>query len=99
MNSAAPKRPCARWCPTPEPVDSGHCRAPVAFERRAILVVDVPEPAAADLLFQRSAGDCDPLRPEGIEPGTLSPREFTAFVEAEIKRWAPVVKASGTKAD
>ncbi len=39
------------------------------------------------------------LRPEGIEPGTLSPREFTAFVEAEIRRWAPVVKASGTKSD
>jgi tripartite-type tricarboxylate transporter receptor subunit TctC len=39
------------------------------------------------------------LRPEGIEPGTLSPREFTAFVEAELKRWAPVVKASGTKTD
>jgi tripartite-type tricarboxylate transporter receptor subunit TctC len=39
------------------------------------------------------------LRPEGIEPGTLDPREFTAFVEAELKRWAPVVKASGTKTD
>ena len=39
------------------------------------------------------------LRPEGIEPGTLDPREFAAFVEAELKRWAPVVKASGTKTD
>ncbi|HEX6265786.1 MAG TPA: tripartite tricarboxylate transporter substrate-binding protein, partial [Burkholderiales bacterium] len=39
------------------------------------------------------------LRPEGIEPGKLSAREFTAFVEAEIKRWAPVVKASGAKTD
>jgi tripartite-type tricarboxylate transporter receptor subunit TctC len=39
------------------------------------------------------------LRPEGIEPGTLDPREFTAYVEAELKRWAPVVKASGTKTD
>jgi tripartite-type tricarboxylate transporter receptor subunit TctC len=39
------------------------------------------------------------LRPEGIEPGTLGAREFTAFVEAELKRWAPVVKASGTKTD
>jgi tripartite-type tricarboxylate transporter receptor subunit TctC len=39
------------------------------------------------------------LRPEGIEPGTLNPREFAAFVEAELKRWAPVVKASGTKTD
>ncbi len=39
------------------------------------------------------------LRPEGIEPGTLGAREFTAFVEAELKRWAPVVKASGAKTD
>ena len=39
------------------------------------------------------------LRPEGIEPGTLGAREFTAFVEAELKRWAPVVKTSGTKTD
>ncbi|MGH8667632.1 MAG: Bug family tripartite tricarboxylate transporter substrate binding protein [Burkholderiales bacterium] len=39
------------------------------------------------------------LRPEGIEPGRLSAREFTAYVAAELKRWAPVVKASGTKTD
>jgi tripartite-type tricarboxylate transporter receptor subunit TctC len=39
------------------------------------------------------------LRPEGIEPGRLSAREFTAFVESEVKRWAPVVKASGAKND
>src|SRR5688500_1665187 len=39
------------------------------------------------------------LRPERIEPGTLGAREFTAFGEAELKRWAPVVKASGTKTD
>jgi tripartite-type tricarboxylate transporter receptor subunit TctC len=39
------------------------------------------------------------LRPEGIEPGKLSAREFTAFVEAELKRWAPVVRASGAKTD
>ena len=39
------------------------------------------------------------LRPEGIEPGRLNAREFSAFVEAELRRWAPVVKASGTKSD
>jgi tripartite-type tricarboxylate transporter receptor subunit TctC len=39
------------------------------------------------------------LRPEGIEPGMLSAREFTAFVASELRRWAPVVKASGAKTD
>ena len=39
------------------------------------------------------------IRPEGIEPGTLTAREFTDFVAAEYKRWAPVVRASGAKAD
>ena len=39
------------------------------------------------------------LRPEGITPGDLSAREFTAFVVAEVKRWAPIVKASGAKTD
>src|SRR5215467_317172 len=39
------------------------------------------------------------LRPEGIEPGDLDPQQFTAFVAAEINRWAPVVRASGAQAD
>jgi len=39
------------------------------------------------------------LRPEGIEPGDLDPREFTAFMASELKRWGPIVRASGAKAD
>jgi tripartite-type tricarboxylate transporter receptor subunit TctC len=39
------------------------------------------------------------LRPEGIEPGDLDPQQFTAFVASELKRWAPVVRASGARAD
>lgn len=39
------------------------------------------------------------LRPEGIEPGTLDARAFTEFVAAEVRRWAPVVRASGARAD
>ena len=39
------------------------------------------------------------LRPEGIEPGNLDPKAFTEFVAAEVKRWAPVVTASGARSD
>ena len=39
------------------------------------------------------------LRPDGIEPATLDPKAFTEFVAAEIKRWGPVVRASGATAD
>ena len=39
------------------------------------------------------------LRPEGIEPGDLDPQAFTAFVAAELKRWEPVVRASGARTD
>jgi tripartite-type tricarboxylate transporter receptor subunit TctC len=39
------------------------------------------------------------LRPEGIEPGTLDPRAFTEYVASEVKRWTPVVRASGAKLD
>jgi len=39
------------------------------------------------------------LNPEGIEPGTLDPKAFTDFVAAEVKRWGPVVRASGARAD
>ena len=39
------------------------------------------------------------LRPEGIEPGDLDPRQFAAFVASELKRWGPIVHASGATAD
>ncbi len=39
------------------------------------------------------------LRPDGIEPGTLDAEAFTEFVAAEVKRWAPVVRASGARAE
>ncbi len=35
----------------------------------------------------------------GAEFGTLTPQQFGAFVSAEVKRWATVVKASGAKLD
>ena len=35
----------------------------------------------------------------GAEFGNLAPAQFGAFVGAEVKRWAAVVKASGAKLD
>jgi tripartite-type tricarboxylate transporter receptor subunit TctC len=39
------------------------------------------------------------LRQEAIEAGALDPKAFTEFVAAEVKRWAPVVRASGARVD
>ncbi len=39
------------------------------------------------------------LRPEGIEPGDLDPQQFTTFLAAELKRWGPVARAAGARAD
>ena len=39
------------------------------------------------------------LRPEGGEIGDLDPQAFSAYVAAELKRWAPVVRAAGARAD
>ncbi|WP_306395674.1 Bug family tripartite tricarboxylate transporter substrate binding protein [Telluria beijingensis] len=35
------------------------------------------------------------LLAEGIEPNDLDPQQSTAYIASEIKRWAPVVKATG----
>jgi tripartite-type tricarboxylate transporter receptor subunit TctC len=39
------------------------------------------------------------LKPEGIVPPRLTPRESRAFVAEELKRWRPMVRASGAKND
>jgi tripartite-type tricarboxylate transporter receptor subunit TctC len=39
------------------------------------------------------------LKPEGIVPQRLTAKEFSAFVADEVRRWAPVVRASGAKND
>jgi tripartite-type tricarboxylate transporter receptor subunit TctC len=35
----------------------------------------------------------------GAEPMPLPPAEFRAFIEAEIPRWAEIVRASGAQLD
>ncbi len=39
------------------------------------------------------------LQAQGAIPGGMSPQEFTRFIDAEHKKWAAVVKASGAKVD
>jgi tripartite-type tricarboxylate transporter receptor subunit TctC len=39
------------------------------------------------------------LRHEGIAPNRLDAKEFTAFVADELRRWGPIVRASGAKND
>lgn len=39
------------------------------------------------------------LKPEGIVPSPMGARAFSAFVAEELRRWGPVVKASGAKND
>jgi len=35
----------------------------------------------------------------GLEPQTNSPSEFSAFVRADLAKWAKIVKDAGVKAD
>ena len=39
------------------------------------------------------------LLAQGVIPSGNTPAEFAKLIEAEIKKWAPVVKASGAKVD
>ena len=39
------------------------------------------------------------IRELGSEPGTAFGNDFAAFLAAETKKWAQVIRASGAKAD
>ena len=41
----------------------------------------------------------DKLLSQGAIPGGNSPDDFAKFIDAEHKKWAQVVKASGAKVD
>jgi tripartite-type tricarboxylate transporter receptor subunit TctC len=39
------------------------------------------------------------LKPEGIVPSPMGAKEFSDFVAEELRRWRPIVRASGAKTD
>jgi len=39
------------------------------------------------------------MRHDGVVPNKLDAKQFTAFVAEELRRWGPIVKASGAKND
>ncbi|HEY6967293.1 MAG TPA: tripartite tricarboxylate transporter substrate-binding protein, partial [Burkholderiales bacterium] len=49
--------------------------------------------------FMQSKDITARLTSEGARFVPMTPEQFGAFVKAEIAKWAPVVKASGAKAD
>lgn len=49
--------------------------------------------------FMRSKEIETRLTNEGARFIPMTPEQFGDFVEAEIAKWAPIVKASGAKAD
>jgi len=64
--------------------------------------VKTPRPIIAKLNAELRAAIAAPDVSErlvalGLDPGTSSPEEFTAFVRDEIGKWAKVVKAAGLK--
>jgi len=64
------------------------------------LAADIVERLNAEVSRALELSDVrERLKPEGIVPNRLSAREFSAFVADELRRWGPVVRASGAKND
>ena len=95
-NAAFPDVPCAAELGLPEyTVTTWYGMwapkgTPVDIQGR--IVEDLRKVAATDELKTIWASN-------GAEFGNLSPAQFGTFVNAEVKRWAAVVKASGAKLD
>ncbi|MDM0084762.1 tripartite tricarboxylate transporter substrate-binding protein [Variovorax sp. J31P179] len=65
---------------------------------------DTPRPiidewSAALVTTVRSAASQQRLINLGVEPTGTSPDEFAAIVEADVARWAPIIKLSGFQAE
>jgi len=61
---------------------------------------DLVRRISADISRAVKASDLtDKMVAQGMEPVGSTPEEFDALIRTEIAKWAPVVKASGAKAD
>jgi tripartite-type tricarboxylate transporter receptor subunit TctC len=61
---------------------------------------DIVQKASADIArAMRSPDVVEKMAQQGIEALATTPEQWDALIRSEIARWAPVVKASGAKAD
>ena len=61
---------------------------------------DIVHKASADIARAVKNSDLtERMQAQGMEPVGSTPEEFDAVIRREIAKWAPVVKASGAKAD
>ncbi|MDW8467951.1 MAG: tripartite tricarboxylate transporter substrate binding protein [Burkholderiales bacterium] len=70
----------------------------------AVAPAGTPEPIVARLNAEmRAALDAPDIRERmiaaGAEPFTSTPQEFAAFIRAEAKKWAEVIRVAGVKPD
>jgi tripartite-type tricarboxylate transporter receptor subunit TctC len=66
----------------------------------ANLPTPIVEKLNAEVLRAMELSDVkEKMRHEGITPNRLSAKEFSAFVADELRRWGPIVRASGAKND
>jgi tripartite-type tricarboxylate transporter receptor subunit TctC len=78
------------------------------FEASSWFGLLAPAGTAADVVLRiqqetakalKSPAIKEKLLAQGAIPSGNSPQEFAALIDAEIKKWAPVVKASGARVD
>ena len=70
----------------------------------AVAKAGTPEPVVAKLndAFLKARKDPEILKrfsEQGMQPFPSSPAQFGSFMQSEVARWAPLIKASGASVD
>jgi tripartite-type tricarboxylate transporter receptor subunit TctC len=77
-------------------------------QQHIVLAAHAPSAMPRDLVRKVSSDISNAVRKsdltekmvaQGMDPVGSPPEEFEALVKSEITKWAPIVKASGAKAD